>query len=129
MGTYASKTANPWRLPEDGIVDEEAIRLAIAGGRRVALTDAERRLAIQQMIRSRKYRPNEVIRTIGSNIQEVKQIAESIGFRMVVDKISPNGYKLFAPVVTPEPAATSRAAVNPETLPDQLELLSRKIMP
>lgn len=36
---------NPWRLPEDGIVDEIAVEIAARGERRVALTDTERRAA------------------------------------------------------------------------------------
>jgi hypothetical protein len=128
MGKYKNKAANPWRLPEDGIVDEEAIRLCISGVRKVALTEAERRLAIQQMIRARKYRPNDICRTVGVLHTEVQQIAESIGYKVVVDKISPNGYKLFVPVTPDEPATppSNRRTVDPETLPDQIDLLSHK---
>ena len=42
--------ANPWLLPEDGIVDPVAVAVTAAGTRRVRLTPAERRFAAAHIL-------------------------------------------------------------------------------
>ncbi len=44
--------ANPWLLPEDGIVDEIAVELTVRGVRRVPLTPGERRAAAALILAS-----------------------------------------------------------------------------
>ncbi len=44
--------ANPWLLPEDGIVDEIAVELTVRGVRRVALTPGERLAAAALILAS-----------------------------------------------------------------------------
>lgn len=43
-------TADPWLLPDDGIIDPVAVRIAAQGERPVALTAPERRVAAEMIL-------------------------------------------------------------------------------
>ena len=73
-------------LDRDGkpieIVDEVAIRVAVAGTRRVALTDTERREVIQQMIKT-GWQYREIADHIGTSPAKLKPMIEAMGYRLI----------------------------------------------
>jgi hypothetical protein len=64
------------------IVDEVAISTAVAGVRRVALTERERNQAIKTMI-SRSYRFREIAANLGTSPKKLRPVIEELGYELI----------------------------------------------
>lgn len=64
------------------IVDEVAVRVAVSGVRRVALTERERRLVIEKMIKT-GWQYREIADHIGTSPAKLKPIIEDLGFTLI----------------------------------------------
>jgi hypothetical protein len=73
-------------LDNDGhpieIVDEVAIRTAVAGTRKVALTEHERKVAVKTMI-ERGYRFKEIATNLGTSTKKLKPVIEGMGYELI----------------------------------------------
>lgn len=69
---------SPWLIPEDGIVDDIAVEVAVSGARRVRLTPTEHCLAVEQMVRQGSS-IKEIARHIGMADINVKDLIRRIG--------------------------------------------------
>jgi hypothetical protein len=75
--TEPKSLVNPWRLPEDGIVDEVAVGIAARGERQVALTDRER-LAAAALILARGGTRVDIARNLHVFGPEAARLAETV---------------------------------------------------
>ena len=64
------------------IVDEIAISIAVSGVRRVPLTERERRMAIETMIKT-GWQYREIADHIGTSPAKLKPIIEELGYRLI----------------------------------------------
>lgn len=68
-----------WILPEDGILDEVAIEIAIRGQRPVRLTLRERRAVVKSLI-DRGASPGEIIEKLRTNPKWVTRTLHELGY-------------------------------------------------
>jgi hypothetical protein len=75
-----------YQTDEDGnkieIVDATAVRIAVHGQRRVALTETERRLAVLRMIQL-DYRFREIASHIGTSPDKIRPVIEGLGYELI----------------------------------------------
>lgn len=71
-----------WILPEDGIVDELAIRLAMSGERRIALTERERKIAVERMAKQGAT-SSEIIKALRAGPHWVRVTLNELGYDLV----------------------------------------------
>lgn len=70
-----------WLLPDDGIIDELAVRIAASGARRVALTMPEREAAAALMI-TRGADTAELAANLGTTTIEAARLVALLGYRL-----------------------------------------------
>jgi hypothetical protein len=68
-------------LPDDGIIDEVAVSIAVSGTRRVRLTEAERDLAAERMIRGGADLA-ELAQHLGTSTAAAGRLIRALGYRL-----------------------------------------------
>lgn len=90
-----------WLLPEDGIIDEFAIELAVTGRKDVALTDGERRIAVQKMLKMH-IGPEEMRKRLHVTPHGLNAILADFGYEMIIDTLRDGHYRIFARIDRPK---------------------------
>lgn len=93
-------------LPDDGLIDEVAVSIAVSGARRVRLTEAERLEAAARMIR-RGADVAELAAHLGTNPATAGRLVRALGYRLTRPEPS-TGHRWIAPDTTQ--AASAAAA-------------------
>jgi hypothetical protein len=68
-------------LPDDGLIDEVAVRLAVTGARRVRLTPPERDLAARLMV-ARGADLAELAAHLGTSTAAAARLIRALGYRL-----------------------------------------------
>ena len=66
-------------LPDDGLIDELAVRIAVSGARVVRLTSAERDLAARELL-ERGAGLAELAAHLGTNIPSARRLVAALGY-------------------------------------------------
>lgn len=92
-------------LPDDGIVDEVAIGLAVSGARRVRLTEAERAIAAERMIRGGADLA-ELAAHLGTSTAAAGRLIRALGYRLSMPEPR-TGHRWIVPGDQAEAAAAA----------------------
>jgi hypothetical protein len=76
-------------LEDDGYIDEIAVEVAVSGVRVVRLTQPERELALDVMLKRGDLTLQEMATRVGSTHRRVRKYLEEKGYRLVIDKHGP----------------------------------------
>jgi hypothetical protein len=96
-------------LPDDGLIDEVAVTLAVTGARVVALTPAERDLAVHRMI-ARGADVAELAAHLGTSYAAASRAAVALGYRLSRPDNSGHRWILPPAEVPADQAAHAQAA-------------------